>query len=278
LPLATSFFTNLFADDTSFLKSSPHIETLVIDANFELKKAATWFQANRLTLNVSKTKFMIFRNKNMHFNPENCKLKIGNEILERIGTNCTNKYFKFVGLKIDEFLNWDYQIEHVSNKIASSIFALNQIKNILPFVKNAKLQKIKSLQKRAIRAVNNSSFKAHSDPIFFRLELLNLDDTYKLGVLSFMHKYFYENLPASFQDMFNSLAEPNRTKSYKLERVLFKTLESFPSALFPKIWNSIELELKETKSAKSFKRKVAKIYLDSYANYICKKKNCVSCG
>ena len=68
----------------------------------------------------------------MHFDPENCKLKIGNEILERIGTDCTNKYFKFVGLKIDEFLNWDYHIEHVSNKIASSIFALNQIKNILP--------------------------------------------------------------------------------------------------------------------------------------------------
>jgi len=92
-----------------------------------------------------------------------------------------------------------------------------------------------------------------------------------------MHKYFYENLPASFHDMFNSLAEPNRTKSYKLERVLFKTLECFSSALFPKIWNSIELELKETKSANLFKRKVAKISLDSYANYICK-KNCVSFG
>ena len=49
-------------------------------------------------------------------------------------------------------------------------------------------------KKRAIRAVNNSSFRAHSDPIFFRLELLNFDDTYKLGVLSFMHKYFYETL------------------------------------------------------------------------------------
>ena len=43
-----------------------------------------------------------------------------------------NKYFKFVGLKLEEFLNWDFQIEHVSNKIASSIFALSQIKNILP--------------------------------------------------------------------------------------------------------------------------------------------------
>ena len=78
--------------------------------------------------------------------------------------------------------------------------------------------------------------------------------------------------------MFNSLDEPNRTKSYKLERVLFKTLECFPYAIFPKIWNSIELEVKETKSAKSFKRKVAKTYLDSYANYICKKTNCVSYG
>ena len=74
---------------------------------------------------------MIFRNKNLHFDPKKCNLKIGHEILERIGTDSTNKYFKFVGLKIDEFLNWDYQIEHVSNKIASSIFALNQIKNIL---------------------------------------------------------------------------------------------------------------------------------------------------
>jgi len=58
--------------------------------------------------------------------------------------------------------------------------------------------------------------------------------------------------------MFNSLAEPNRTKAYKLERVLFKTLEYFPSVLFPKLWNSLVLELKETKSAKLFKRKILK--------------------
>ena len=89
-------------------------------------------------------------------------------------------------------------------------------------VKNAKIQKIKSLQKRAIRAENNSSFKAHSDPIFFRLELLNLDDT-------------YENLPTSFHDMFNSLAEPNRTKSYKLERFFFKNARMFSFRFISKI-------------------------------------------
>ena len=60
----------------------------------------------------------------------------------------------------------------------------------IKLIVHRKLQKIKPSQNRANRAVNNCSFKAHSDPIFFRLELLNLDNTYKLGVLSFMHKYF----------------------------------------------------------------------------------------
>ena len=58
--------------------------------------------------------------------------------------------------------------------------------------------------------------------------------------------------------MFNSLVEPNRAKSYKLERVLFKTLEYFPSALYPKLWNSLELDLKETKSENCSKEKSSK--------------------
>jgi len=108
----------------------------------------------------------------MHFDPNSCNISIGNEILERIGNDCVKKYLKFVGLKLDEFLNWDFQIEHILIKIASSIFALSQIKNILQSnirlhvynslerphieygivtwggVKNSKLQKIRSLQKR----------------------------------------------------------------------------------------------------------------------------------
>jgi len=68
----------------------------------------------------------------MHFDPNSCNISIGNEILERIGKDCVNKYFKFVELKFDKFLNWDFQIENISNKIAGSIFALSQIKNILP--------------------------------------------------------------------------------------------------------------------------------------------------
>ena len=61
--------------------------------------------------------------------------------------------------------------------------------------------------------------------------------------------------------MFKSLAEPNRTKSSKLGRGLNKYLESFPSAMFPFLWNEIEIDLKETTSAKIFKQRVINIYL-----------------
>ena len=47
--------------------------------------------------------------------------------------------------------------------------------------------------------------------------------------------------------------ENAKTKSYKLERFLNKNLESFPFAMFSKLWNAIEIDLKETKSAKIFK-------------------------
>ena len=72
--------------------------------------------------------------------------------------------------------------------------------------------------------------------------------------------------------MFKSLAEPNRTKSYKLERVLDKNLESFPSSVFPKLWNAIEIDLKETKSAK-IKQGVINIYLENYERFKCKKSS-----
>ena len=51
-----------------------------------------------------------------------------------------------------------------------------------------------------------------------------------------------------------TLAELKRTKSYKLEWGLNKYLQSSPSSMFPKLWNEIEFDLKETKSAKIFKQ------------------------
>ena len=49
--------------------------------------------------NVSKTKYIVFRNKSMPFDDQGFNLKIGNKIIEIIVSTCRDKYFKFVGAK-----------------------------------------------------------------------------------------------------------------------------------------------------------------------------------
>jgi hypothetical protein len=131
LPGASNFFTLLFADDTTFQLHSYNLPDLFSLANMELKKAATWFQVNKLTLNVSKTKFILFRSKKMKVNFENLNLQIGNEKIERIGDDCKTKYFKFVGHRLDKHVTWEHQINHVHSKLAIGNYAIAQTKKLL---------------------------------------------------------------------------------------------------------------------------------------------------
>ena len=63
----------------------------------------------------------------MPFDDQGYNLKIGNKIIERIGSTCKDKYFKFVGVKFDEFLNWNYQIHGICAKLSSAINALKAL-------------------------------------------------------------------------------------------------------------------------------------------------------
>ena len=123
--------TLLFADDTTFQVSSNNLLELYESANLELSKAACWFEANKLTLNVSKTKYILFRTKRMIVDFSQLKLSIGTKKVDRIGSDCKEKYFKFVGHRLDEFLSWDHHINHVQGKLSSANFAIGSAKNFL---------------------------------------------------------------------------------------------------------------------------------------------------
>ena len=73
---------------------------------------------------------MMFSDKNLDIGTN--ILKIGNQTIEQIGTNCEEKYFKFVGHVLDDKLSWDGHIEHIAKKLASANFAINSSKNFLP--------------------------------------------------------------------------------------------------------------------------------------------------
>ena len=59
-------------------------------------------------------------------------LTIDSQPIERIGKGCTETSFKFVGHHLDEFLTWDYHLNHIKNKLSKSNYLINTSKNIFP--------------------------------------------------------------------------------------------------------------------------------------------------
>ena len=50
-------------------------------------------------------------------------VRIGGVGINRIGEDCEEKLFKFVGLNLDEYLTWDYHLSKLNKKLSISYFA-----------------------------------------------------------------------------------------------------------------------------------------------------------
>ena len=301
LPNATSLFSSLFADDTIFVNTNKNLKILQDTTNQELEKAKLWFQANKLSLNVSKTKYMVFRTNKMQNVDQDFFIKIGDQKVERIGNECNTKSFKFVGVHLDEYVSWDKHINHVINKVSSANFALNQLKKILPLnirktiynslVKphieysiiswgNANCEGIKRLkikQKQAIRNVANLSYNSHVDPILSNLEILNFDDTLKLCTAEFIKLLFLDKLPSSFKQIFKPMSS-DRVVKLSTQAPKLKTLEKFPNVMFPRTWNSLDSSIRLSNSCKAVKKAIRKNCLNQYDRFTFNKNKCYVCN
>ena len=88
----------LFADDTTLYFSHQDIKYLEWCITHNLAILADWFRANKLTLNIDKSVFLLFRHGNL--NPEMNKLHFDGVVIPQY------KSTKFLGIYIDDKLNW----------------------------------------------------------------------------------------------------------------------------------------------------------------------------
>ena len=112
----------LFADDSNLLISGPSLDFLMYQMNKELSKVVDWFRANKLSLNINKTNYMIFHAKNKKTSGCDHPICINNEPLNLVQKT------KFLGVIIDSQLTWRYHIAHVANKISKSIGIISKAK------------------------------------------------------------------------------------------------------------------------------------------------------
>ena len=207
--------TIIYADDTTLMGNISTFElrngrTLDENINFELLKLTDWLKVNKLSLNANKTKLMIFHMPQRKLNPP--IIKIDEIQLEPISN------FNFLGIIINENINWSKHINKISYSISKTIGIIRKLKNVLPssvlltiynslilpqltygiLVWGYESNCIFKLQKMALRAMTSSKYNAHTNPLFKKMHLLKVGDIHTVQQLKFFYKLTQNNLPAYF--------------------------------------------------------------------------------
>ena len=123
---SNSFQFIMFADDTTLfttLNSNEHYGVHNERLNNELEKISNWLKVNKLSLNVKKTKAMIF-----HMPQKKVQLpllQIAESNIEYVDN------FNFLGITINKHLNWTSHVDALASKISKTIGVLSSLKHIL---------------------------------------------------------------------------------------------------------------------------------------------------
>ena len=114
-----------FADDTNLLYTNNSIRKLNKFLNKDLKNLTNWLNANKITLNFDKTGMILFKPRKK---PLDCQLKIKLNGKRLYQTSSV----KYLGIKIDQYLNWQDHINNIEiklNKVNAMIYKVRQFVN-----------------------------------------------------------------------------------------------------------------------------------------------------
>ena len=184
-----------FADDTNLLYSCKSLTVLRKSINKDIELLYDWLCANRLSLNTK-----LFESPKI----------------------------KYLGLILDNKLDWKGHITELSKKIIRAVGLLYKIRNLYPTsvlrslyysilnshllyglvvwgnANRSYINKIKYLQKRALRCIVVANYDRNIDTniIHFDLKILNLDHQFQTQLSSLMWVYDHDVLPLSLRSHF----------------------------------------------------------------------------
>ena len=279
-----------FADDTNLLVVGKDLLNIQKQINLDLRYLCGWLNANKISLNASKTELIIFRDPRKIYNHE-LKIKLNGKRL----IPC--KSVKYLGIYIDCHFNWKVHQTEIPSKLSRAIGMLCKIRHfvnqetlrmiyygifssILMYGSqiwgqhNGVVKRLQVIQNRALRVINFEAFRTSATPLFKNCKILKLADNVNLQNFVFAHDSLNNNLPTSltgqltFVDTIHNL----RNETYlQLNRPYSKTIlygSRSIKSMSVDIWNFINkhfyAEKLHEKSKSVCKKIVNKFLLDRY--------------
>ena len=300
IAIATNnFFPILYADHTTLCATLNtqwnHDDILCL--NSELQSITSWLKLNKLTVNVTKTKAMLFHTPQRQV----CYPVL---YIDDIPVEFVNS-FNFLGIILDDNLKWNSHINMIAKKISKTIGIMKKIKKYLPtsallniynalvsphlnygiIIWGGQTNRIFKLQKTAVRITTKNKYNAHTSQLFRQLRILKIHDLCALHGFKFCFKFENNVLPDYFLSemllrntfILNQSLRSNNT--YRLPAASHEFARHSISYRFPKIFNEMNQNIKDkiyTHSLDGFKYYVKQNFLESY-NVNCDLTNCYIC-
>jgi hypothetical protein len=247
-----------FADDTTLVTIGDDVASLQLKANRDYAKLSDWYAHSRLSLNVKKTKYILFGSG------ENMKLEIQNTIIDRVS------HYKLVGITIDEKLNWEEHARLTLNRLKSTFVMLCKTKRQLD-TKNltllynslfrsvmtyglefygaatkTTLRPIQILQNKIIRMIGNYNKETSTADLYRALKILKLEDEIILSRLQLAKSCTDSEAPDHIKSIL-TIVNKSRMTRYAQEKIILtvpnpKSERGLRSVTYtlPSLWNNLD--------------------------------------
>ena len=294
MPLVSmKLIIKLFADDSLLFISGRNLDDIYTILAVELPKVESWFINNKLTINATKTEFMVngSTQSNIPFD-----IQLGG-----ISLNRTNSV-RYLGVLIDSNLNWKYHIESLEKKLSTACALVCKLRYLVDqkcllqyyyahvyshlqyailawgSASKTALHKLNVLHRRVVRLMTlhgalKPFFKYNEEELlgniksielFKSCNILVLQDIFKLELAKFMFKARNNSLPENLNNIFIRPRHP-RQRDFLIPLTHNNWGETSLKFCGPKLWETIDSELKSKNiSIKTFAREYKKTLLDAY--------------
>ena len=274
LPLFIETQCEMFADDTTLDTSSSDVQQVYDTIQKSINQLVKWTHINHMALHPQKTKFMLVctRQKRQNLVQTLPVLYITNVKVDKVTTH------KLLGVTIDNNLSWSKHLEIMSKNIASKLYQLRKIKNLLNLharrlffysyiqsnidyastlwdlaSKNA-MKLLFNVHRRAVKLIIDKS-SSLTDADYKQANILPLRAKllYNKGI--FMHKILCGNAPSSLMSMFsfNDYRHSHKVNLPLPTIILCKSSLTYSGGW---LWNHIPDYLKAESNLKTFKSKL----------------------
>ena len=272
---------NMYADDTAFYYSNREKQPVTDAINEDITNVYLWLCANKLSMHVGKTNTLLICNyqKIRHLDSTSLNINLNEQDVTQTDS------LKYLGIDIDNRFNFDVYIDNLIKKLNKSVGLLKRNASCLPLQTrkmlyntlilpnldycstvwdNASKQavvRLQRLQNRALRIILRKGPRTHIEDMLNSIKWMSVKQRLDYNKCVLMWRIVNNTAPPYLRENFTYASESHdyetqasSTKKLSIKRG-HKTSLTVTGA---RLWNSLPIELRETKVLETFKKKLYK--------------------